>query len=539
MVARGRVKGATLEKVTSGVLAAILAALVIFFCYGLYVRENYFSSSNSLALADANSATTAASQQQQNYSKSSSKAASDSDAAGSGSSGSNASRAASDAVTAGATESASAGNIAVNSKKRYTLTYEWEGISSSASVCNYLGMSVALDLPSSTQVREGDEFFVNPLYSSGTKVYEFNQSGVLTGWYTFSGWYMDDVLVAGSVTMPNEDVVLTGQWEYQEKSGGTIPSVTEHEVVYTWTGLPTASACTLYTDKGTPQVVSLPENTTCEQGEPYSIDAHYYPGLTLYAYNEHGFKSDSYTFMGWNLNGSLVYGVETMGSTNVTLSGVWVHAEIATPKVVSYQWSDAPDQALELFDEQGRSVHVSLPAEAVVNQGESYALDTTYTPGMKLYRYSAEGYALMELTFGGWLLNNTLAPAEITVGTSDLTFTGAWNVRMITHQAAYAWSWEDEQGNTIDAPSDTQVFYDEDGHEIAYKVVVPETVSKAPGTFVTVDTRFTNETVLYVHDSEGKVVGRYEFSGWSQQGEILLEEEDIEITGVWTFYEQA
>ena len=109
---------------------------------------------------------------------------------------------------------------------------------------------------------------------------------------------------------------------------------------------------------------------------------------------------------------------------------------------------------------------------------------------------------------------------------------------MITYDITYSWAWKDKDGNNVDAPDEDQVFYDEDGNVIDYEVKVPGTLAKAPGAIVDVDTQFTDETVLYVHDEAGKVIGRYEFSGWDYQGELYVEDYDVEIKGEWTYYEQ-
>ena len=548
MLDRGRTKNATVGKVTSVILASLLAFVLCFFCVGVSVRNgnagtfgkaisSVFGWSTSES-SEEDSATQPSSEQS---SSSESKGASSKAAtnAGETSTTSAASKASSDAVSAGATESYNAGSITVTSSKRYKVTYEWEGVPDSASVYSNLHTPVSISLPAQRKVRSGEELTINPLYEKGTTVYEFDKQGAISGWYTFSGWMYDGNLVSGSMTMPKEDVTLTGTWEHKTKSGGTVPFKDAHEVTYTWTGLSCDQSTTLYTVDDKPRVVSVPKSETCDKDDPYFVNETYYVGLTLYEHDANGYVCGSYTFSGWKLsNGKAVEGAQTMGDSDVTISGSWAHLDIEAPHVIRYEWIDAPDSSLELYDAGENLVPIILPEGTALFKGSSFMLDATYTPGMVLYRYSSEGYKVITYTFNGWTIDGTEAPAQITVGESDIAICGTWSAFMITYDVTYSWTWKDKDGNEIDAPDETQVFYDEDGNVIDYKVEVPSVLSKAPGAIIGVDTRFTDETVLYVHDETGNVIGRYEFSGWDRKGDIHLGEEDVSITGEWTYYEE-
>ena len=551
MLARGRAKGASIEKVTSWVLATLLALLLAFFCVGSQARStvlyafgnamNFLFGSSAVldALAEqeaqaviASDANASAAQSGSSTTSASSKAATNA----ASSSGSSASKAANDAVLAGATEASSTGSVAISTSKKYKVTYEWEGLSNTSGLSNEIGIPVALDLPTQKKVREGEEITINPLYEKGTTVYEVSKEGVITGWYTFSGWMYEGEVVSGTMTMPAEEVTFTGTWEHKEKDDNPLPSEGTHEITYTWTNGPSTSV--LYTASGTAKNVLLPSGELCEQGVPYTVNTTYYPGYTLYEHDTNGYVCASYTFSGWKIDGTAVEGVQYMESSDVTISGTWTRVAIEAPHVIRYEWTDAPDTSLELYDEEENVVPIALPEGNVLYEDSLFTLDTTYTPGMKLYRYSADGYALITYTFSGWTVEGTQAPAQITVGSSDITICGTWTASMITYDITYSWAWKDKDGNNVDAPDEDQVFYDEDGNVIDYEVKVPGTLAKAPGAIVDVDTQFTDETVLYVHDEAGKVIGRYEFSGWDYQGELYVEDYDVEIKGEWTYYEQ-
>jgi hypothetical protein len=547
MLYRGRTKNATVGKVTSVILASLLAFVLCFFCVGVSVRNGDagtfgeaissvfgWSTSESSGEDSATQSTTEQSSSSESKSASSKAATNAADP----SAVSVSSKASSSAVAAGATESYNAGSITVTSSKRYKVTYEWEGAPDSDSVYSNLHTPVSISLPAQRKVRGGEELAINPLYEKGTTVYVFDKQGAISGWYTFSGWMHDGNLVSGSMTMPKEDVTLTGTWEYKTKSGGTVPFKDAHEVTYTWTGLSCDQSTTLYTVDDKPQVVSLPKSETCDKGNPYLVNETYYVGLTLYEHDANGYVCRSYTFSGWKISGKVAEGTQEMGDSDVTISGIWTHLDIEAPHVIRYEWTDAPDSSLELYDADENLVPIALPESSALFKDSSFTLDTTYTPGMELYRYSYDGYKVMTYTFNGWTLEGTEAPTQIVIGESDITICGTWTATMITYDVTYSWTWKDKDGNEIGAPDEAQVFYDVDGNVIDYKVEVPSALSKAPGAIVSVDTRFTDETVLYVHDEDGNVIGRYEFSGWDRQGEIHIGEEDVSITGEWTYYEE-
>ncbi|MCD8017564.1 MAG: SHIRT domain-containing protein, partial [Oscillospiraceae bacterium] len=54
----------------------------------------------------------------------------------------------------------------------------------------------------------------------------------------------------------------------------------------------------------------------------------------------------------------------------------------------------------------------------------------------------------------------------------------------------------------------------------------------------TVDTEYTNGTVLYTHDEYGNVTGTYTFNGWDKSNGTI-ENADVEVTGTWTYAEQT
>ena len=154
--------------------------------------------------------------------------------------------------------------------------------------------------------------------------------------------------------------------------------------------------------------------------------------------------------------------VKVTGDTTVTF--------YYTPKTkytVTYTWTDAPDG-------------LSVPAEAIVYDGDVYTVNTVYYNG---YSYD-NGNGTSDI-FGGWKLDGADAPATVTV-TGNITLTGEWtyvdfDISTLGSKTLEFWitnaKTADAAGNdglTINS-TDSGV-YSENGWELAAKV--PGTTTK-------------------------------------------------------------
>ena len=115
------------------------------------------------------------------------------------------------------------------------------------------------------------------------------------------------------------------------------------------------------------------------------------------------------------LSASIIFGNITgyapvEDTQTVTVTGDTTVTFYYTPKTkytVTYTWTDAPDG-------------LSVPAEAIVYDGDVYTVNTVYYNG-----YSYDNGNGTSYIFGGWKLDGADAPATVTV-TGNITLTGAW-----------------------------------------------------------------------------------------------------------------
>ena len=122
----------------------------------------------------------------------------------------------------------------------------------------------------------------------------------------------------------------------------------------------------------------------------------------------------------------------------------------------------------------------------------------------------------------GWEVYNNTAPVTINV-TCDTGDPGEPTVP--THNVIYQWS---------GAPTDT--VYNAYGEEVT--LTLPENITGlAKGEGYTVDTTYTDETVVYTHDQYGIVTGTYTFSGWTDPNNGVMGEANVIVTGEWTYKE--
>lgn len=145
--------------------------------------------------------------------------------------------------------------------------------------------------------------------------------------YGFQGWTTTDAsIVDGKFVMPDNDVVITGQW----RKG-------LHNVLYIYQG-------------------SVPDKAP----KP-PVDANAYPvGAQVTVLPEPGLEG--YTFSGWQADVDVVDGVFTMPITNVVFSGTWM------PNLYNVTFSytgDIPESAQQLPTEDQRAMGDTVAVPAV------------------------------------------------------------------------------------------------------------------------------------------------------------------------------
>ena len=102
------------------------------------------------------------------------------------------------------------------------------------------------------------------------------------------------------------------------------------------------------------------------------------------------------------------------------------------------------------------------------------------------------------------------------MGESDVTIPGVWSYESFNipaNKVIYTWS-GDIPSNVV-LPTDTNTY-----------------VNNQP---YTVDTTFTNQTVINDYDKYGNVCGKWTFSGWNDPNSGIMGNADVTIEGVWSY----
>ncbi len=241
-----------------------------------------------------------------------------------------------------------------------------------------------------------------------------------------------------------------------------------------------------------PEGVTLPSDSNeYKTGDKYRVDTTYSATSKVNTYDNLGNINGTWTFSGWTDPNNGV-----MGEANVVITGMWTYVGEAVAKWnITYAWTgDVP---------QG----VTLPTDGkdYINN-ESYTVDTTFTDETVIKVEDAFGNVTERYTFSGW-------DTEDGKITSDLTISGEWTKEtpaVAKWNITYAWTGDVPQGVTL--PTDGKDYINNESY--------------------TVDTTFTDETVIKVEDAFGNVTERYTFSGWdTEDGKITS---DLTISGEWT-----
>ena len=198
----------------------------------------------------------------------------------------------------------------------------------------------------------------------------------------------------------------------------------------------------------------------------------------------------------------------------MTISGEWTYEDVEVAKhSVTYTWTGLPT-GTQLYNADGVAI---TPVEPVDGnsyvKGQNYTVDSTYTSTTVLYTHDTYGNVNGTYTFGGWDKTGTQ-----TMGDADVTISGEWtyeDVEVAEYSVKYSW--------TGDVPTSAEL---------------PEAITGlVKGQSYTVDSTYTDTTVLYTHDEYDNVNGKYTFSGWTDPNNGTMGEADVTITGTWSFQE--
>ncbi len=324
----------------------------------------------------------------------------------------------------------------------------------------------------------GENYGIDTTYVAGTTVEKKNEYNNLVGKYTFSGWTDN-----GTGTMTEGGVSVTGVWTYEEITATT------YGITYVFSGdVPVSDDITAPVDNNSYQI-----------GESYTLDTTYKAGDKVYTYDEYGNKNGEYTFSGWSdpNNGTMV-------QNGSVITGNWTFSEIEVPeRTITYTWGDdAP-------------AGVTLPVDGnTYVKGQSYTVDDTYTPGTKVETKDGYGNVNGEYTFSGWTDSG-----DGTVGDGDVTITGTWTFEekeVPQHTITYSWGDDAPEGAALPTDNNTYV----------------------KGQTYDIDNTYNSLTTVETKDAYGNVNGVYTFSGWTDSGNGTVGDDDVTITGTWSFEEK-
>ena len=396
------------------------------------------------------------------------------------------------------------------------VSYEWNGLPVDGGLFDADGNAAAPELPDALEnLVKGQPYTVDSGYSAGFAVYTHDAYGNVNGSYTFGGWTKDGVAVSGEQTMGDASVALSGEWTYREQA------VVSYPVTYAW-DLPENTVFYDATGSEVALAVPLAEPARLVPGQPYTVDTVYFNGYEVYTHDAYGNVNGSYTFGGWDASGE-----QTMGSSAVVIHGAWTPASVSVAAHgVSYEWTGLPDDGTPLFDAAANPAAPDLPAalEGLV-KGQPYAVDGAFVEGIELYTHDAYGNVNGSYTFGGWTKGGSAVSGEQTMGDADVTLSGKWShsdKTVVSHNVFYEW----------DLPEDGAC-YDQAGEAVG--VVKPSTMpGLVSGQPYSVDAKYASGYTVYTHDIYGNVNGSYEFGGWDDPGNGVMDDADVTVTGTWT-----
>lgn len=152
----------------------------------------------------------------------------------------------------------------------------------------------------------------------------------------------------------------------------------------------------------------LPGSETVTYGDTIKVAT--YTGTTTYDAVENGIIVGTWSFKGWQYNGTFYTAGNTLTmpqNDSVEFVGIWEYTPSPSYSV-TYEWTDAP-------------TGVTLPADNnSYYEGQKYVVDGTY------YKDAQFDDGTVIWTFSGWKLNGTVVSGAQTMGTANVTLVGEW-----------------------------------------------------------------------------------------------------------------
>lgn len=278
----------------------------------------------------------------------------------------------------------------------HTVTYQWAADSETPA---------SAELPAtSNPYFENQPYSVDGNLTAGSTVEKKDQYLNTTEKWTFSGWKLNGTVVSGDQVMGNDNVTLVGSWQHE-----TV-TVSQQHVYYDW-------------GTNAPDGVTLPTNSnTYEKGQSYPIDSRYtnQASSNINTYDQYLNLNGTWTFSGWQLNGTVVTDDQMMGSSDVTLHGVWTYTPVPVDAhSIYYRWGDnAPSQAV-------------LPTNS-----KAYVKGQSYTEDIDT-EYSNQTVIKDNVNHGTWTFKGWNDPNGGEMGTSDITLTGVWTFTPDTYTVTF------------------------------------------------------------------------------------------------------
>ena len=352
-------------------------------------------------------------------------------------------------------------------RNTYTVSYYHFGVPPAEAVVSIDGIPLTLTAPDylihSETVRYGTTMTVKSVLTADNANYEFR------GWTTpnLPGYVAATEIAPGTVyTMPMHDVDFFGAMYdyivYYDLDGGTLGG----------------------------------SNTAAPKHVNWN-DANLLPAVDP--------EKTGMIFSGWTYENDPAFITSTdkyselAGHTYVT--SITLKAMYANSYVVSYEWghSNVPED-------------VVLPTDnGEYKTGDTYTVDTKYTPGDSVDAYDIYGNVIGTYTFSGWT-----DPFGGVIADANVVIHGKWDY----HPAAVA-DWTVSY-NWTGAP---------DGE---YAQTLPASATVVNGATYTVDTVYTAGTTINKLDAYGNIIGTWTFSGWDKNGTFAVNE-DVLIIGEWTY----
>ncbi len=353
-------------------------------------------------------------------------------------------------------------------RNTYTVSYRYFGTPPADTVISMDGTPLTLTAPDylvyRETVRHGMQVTVKSELTSDNAAHEFR------GWHTanLNGYHINSEVAGGTTfIMPRNDVEFVGALfdyvVYYDLDGGTIGGA----------------------DIVDPKHVDWDDADLLPAGEPDKADM---------------------IFSGWTYEDDPAYITAADKYSELAehpyVTSIVLKAKYATSYVVSYEWghSNVPNG-------------VVLPTDnGEYATGDTYTVDTVYSPGYTVDAYDIYGNITGTYTFSGWT-----DPFNGVIADSNVVIHGSWSYTVAavdSHTVTYSWT---------GAP---------DGE---YAQTLPASATVTNGAPYTVDNVYTAGTTVNKLDAYGNIIGTWTFSGWDLTGTVPKVENDIQIVGNWTY----